>query len=282
MDSDKLTELGIKKAKAGDKDKKLWDGQGLYLLLTTSGSKYWRLKYRFDKKEKVFAIGVWPEVKLKEARQKRNEAKLILKSGNDPSLVKKNQKFNQHIQHSNTFGSISNEWIEMKRKEWKEDHSNDVKRAFEIHLLPDLGHRPINEITSADLLMVLKKIENQGIIEYWGESNDMPKIFKISSIVVLPSYREGMPKSLLEAAACGRAVVTTNVPGCKETVIDKYNGLIVPPKNSNELYLAMKKMISYKDREIKNMGTASRKIAEEVYDSRKVSLEYYEIIFHEK
>ena len=165
MASDKLTELGIKKAKAGDKDKKLWDGKGLYLLLTTSGSKYWRLKYRFDKKEKVFAIGVWPEVKLKEARQKRNEAKLILKSGNDPSLVKKNQKFNQHIQHSNSFGSISNEWIEMKRKEWKEDHSNDVKRAFEIHLLPDLGHRPINEITSADLLMVLKKIENQGKYE---------------------------------------------------------------------------------------------------------------------
>ena len=93
MASDKHTELGIKKAKAGDKDKKLWDGQGLYLLLTTSGSKYWRLKYRFDKKEKVFAIGVWPEVKLKEARQKRNEAKLILKSGNDPSMVKKKQNW---------------------------------------------------------------------------------------------------------------------------------------------------------------------------------------------
>ena len=65
-------------------------------------------------------------------------------------------------------------------------------------------------------------------------------------------------------------------------MIDNYNGILVPPKNSNELYLAMKKMISYKDREIKNMGTASRKIAEEVYDSRKVSLEYYEILFHEK
>ena len=165
MASDKLTELGIKKAKAGDKDKKLSDGQGLYLLLTTSGSKYWRLKYRFDKKEKVFAIGVWPGVSLTEARERRNEAKLILKSGNDPSLVKKNQKLNQHIQQTNTFGSIAQEWLEMKRKEWKEDHFHDVKRAIEIHLLPDLGHRPISEITSADLLMVLKKIEAQGKYE---------------------------------------------------------------------------------------------------------------------
>ena len=82
MASDKLTELGIKKAKAGDKDKKLSDGQGLYLLLTTSGSKYWRLKYRFDKKEKVFAIGVWPGVSLTEAREKRNEASAILSGKN--------------------------------------------------------------------------------------------------------------------------------------------------------------------------------------------------------
>ena len=124
--SDKLTELGIKKAKAGDKDKKFSDGQGLYLLLKTSGSKYWRLKYRFDKKEKVFAIGVWPKVSLTEARERRNEARLILKSGNDPSLVKKNQKLNQHIQQTNTFGSIAQEWLEMKRKEWKEGHSHDV------------------------------------------------------------------------------------------------------------------------------------------------------------
>ncbi len=97
MGSDKLTELGISKAKAGIKNRKMFDGQGLYIFLQTNGSKYWRLKYRFNKKEKVYAIGVWPEVNLKEARQKRNEAKLILKSGNDPSLVKKNQKLNQCV-----------------------------------------------------------------------------------------------------------------------------------------------------------------------------------------
>ncbi len=122
----------------------------------------------------------------------------------------------------------------------------------------------------------------KGIIEHISFTNNVSEYLEKCRYFVLPSYREGTPRSSLEALSSGRPIITTNVPGCKETVIDKYNGLIVPPKNSNELYLAMKKMISYKDREIKNMGTASRKIAEEVYDSRKVSLEYYEIIFHEK
>ncbi len=120
------------------------------------------------------------------------------------------------------------------------------------------------------------------IIEHISFTNNVSEYLEKCRYFVLPSYREGTPRSSLEALSSGRPIITTNVPGCKETVIDNYNGLIVPPKNSNELYLAMKKMISYKDREIKNMGTASRRIAEKVYDSRKVSLEYYEIIFHEK
>ena len=122
----------------------------------------------------------------------------------------------------------------------------------------------------------------KGIIEHISFTNNVSEYLEKCRYFVLPSYREGTPRSSLEALSSGRPIITTNVPGCKETVIDNYNGLLVPPKNSNELYLAMKKMISYKDREIKNMGTASRKIAEEVYDSRKVSLEYYEIIFNEK
>ena len=91
MPSDKLTELGLRKAKPSSKPKKLSDGGGLFLLLHPSGSKYWRMKYRFMGKEKLLAIGVWPEVSLTEARNKRNEAKLILKSGKDPSVDKKNE-----------------------------------------------------------------------------------------------------------------------------------------------------------------------------------------------
>ena len=129
------------------------------------------------------------------------------------------------------------------------------------------------------------EVENwieKGIIEHIRFTNNVKEYLKRCRYFVLPSYREGTPRSTLEALSTGRPIITTNVPGCKETVINNYNGLLVPHKNSNELYLAMKKMISYKDREINKMGTASRKIAEEVYDSKKVNLEYYDIIFHEK
>ena len=165
MASHKLTELGIRKAKAGKKDKKLFDGKGLFLLVTTKGRKYWRLKYRYNKKEKLLSFGVWPEISLIEAREKTDQAKHAIKAGNDPSIIRKNLKFNKQIDQSNTFGSISMEWLNMKQKEWKEDHFSNVKRAFEIHLLPDLAQRPIREITSTELLMVLKKIEYQGKYE---------------------------------------------------------------------------------------------------------------------
>ena len=165
MPSDRLTELGIRKSTCGPKQKKMTDGKGLFLLLHPNGSKYWRMKYQFSGKEKTLAFGVWPEVSLTEAREMRNEAKLLLKDGKDPSGVKKSQKLNQKIQNSNTFGSIVEEWLAIKKQEWKEAHSHDVERALEIHVLPDLAKRPITEIDSTEILAVLKKIEDQGKFE---------------------------------------------------------------------------------------------------------------------
>jgi len=117
LPSDKLTELGVRKAKPSSKPKKFSDGGGLFLLLHPSGSKYWRMKYRFIGKEKLLAFGVWPEVSLTEARKKRNEAKQLLKSGKDPSAAKKNLKVSQKVAQSNTFGSVTEEWLEIKQKE---------------------------------------------------------------------------------------------------------------------------------------------------------------------
>jgi len=170
LPSDKLTELGVRKAKPSSKSKKLSDGGGLFLLLHPSGSKYWRMKYRFMGKEKLLAIGVWPEVSLIEAREKRNEAKQLLKSGKDPSAAKKNLKLSQRVAQSNTFGSVTEEWLEIKQKEWKSPYFDDVKRSIEIHLLPDLCQRPIEEITSSEILSVLKKIEEQGKLEVASRS----------------------------------------------------------------------------------------------------------------
>ena len=170
MPSDKLTELGLRKAKPSSKPKKFSDGGGLFLLLHPSGSKYWRMKYRFIGKEKLLAFGVWPEVSLTEARKKRNEAKQLIKSGKDPSAAKKNLKVSQKVAQSNTFGSVTEEWLEIKQKEWKSPYFDDVKSSIEIHLLPDLSQRPIEDITSSEILSVLKKIEEQGKLEVASRS----------------------------------------------------------------------------------------------------------------
>ncbi len=113
-------------------------------------------------------------------------------------------------------------------------------------------------------------------IEYWGESFEMPKIFSKSSIVVLPSYREGMPKSLLEAAACGRPIVTTNVPGCKDAIIEGETGLLVPPYDSQALTNAVEKLLI--DRELrKRMGVRGRNFAEKKFDINQVIKSHFEI-----
>ena len=122
----------------------------------------------------------------------------------------------------------------------------------------------------------LKTIERQGIIEYWGESNDMPKIFQMSTIVVLPSYREGMPKSLLEAAASGRAVVTTDVPGCRDAIIDGITGILVQPQNSVELTNGIKKLLR-NPKLLNSMGRNGRKLAENKFDINKVVEKHLEI-----
>ena len=198
MPSDKLTELGVHKAKPGSKPKKFTDGRGLYLLLHPNGSKYWRMKYRFMGKEKLLALGVWPSVSLTEARKKRNESKLILKSGADPSMAKKNQKLTQYIRQSNTFGSVTEEWLEMKQKEWRSTYFDDTKRTIEIHLLPDLGQRPIAEITSPEVLSVLKKIEEQGKLEAASRSRQKcGAIFRYANLKQLCAHN---PVSNLKGA----------------------------------------------------------------------------------
>ena len=111
--------------------------------------------------------------------------------------------------------------------------------------------------------------EKEGIIEYWGECNNMPDVFSKCSIVVLPSYREGMPKTLLEAAASGRVVVTSNIPGCKDAIIKDLTGMLVPLYNVDRLTLEIKKLLN-NPKQIKKMGKAGRCLAEKKFDINDV------------
>ena len=230
MPSDKLTELGIKKSKSSIKEKKLYDGKGLYLLLHTNGSKYWRVKYRFLDKEKVFSLGVWPNISLTDARKIRNEVKIVLKSGQDPNVVKNNILLNKQVDQLNTFKAVADEWLLIKEKEWKQNNFQDVKRAIENHLYPDLGHRPLSEITSAELLLVLKKIEGQG--KYEATRRARQKCEAIFRYANLSQRCENNPASNLKGALASPKKKKFNALNPEELPeflikLNEYNGSII-------------------------------------------------------
>lgn len=114
----KLTARQVETAKPKDKSYKLSDGGGLYLEVTASGSRYWRLKYRYGGKEKRLAFGVYPEVSLAEARDKRDVAKKVIAAGNDPGEIKKAEKIAHKISFENTFEAIAREWHQHKADRW--------------------------------------------------------------------------------------------------------------------------------------------------------------------
>lgn len=160
-----LTDPACRNAKPQDKPYKLADEKGLFLLIHSNGSKYWRLKYRVAGKEKLLAIGVYPEMSLAEARDKRDEARKQVKDGTDPSAAKQEEKRTRRIATANSFEAIAREWLEHMKHKWSDGHYTYTKRRFEAYAFPELGRTPIAEISTPALLAMARKIEAQGTIE---------------------------------------------------------------------------------------------------------------------
>ncbi|ELC6401438.1 TPA: tyrosine-type recombinase/integrase [Citrobacter freundii] len=161
----KLNARQVETAKPKEKPYKMADGGGLYLLVKTNGSRYWRLKYRIDGKEKLLALGVYPDVSLADARAKRDEARKGIAGGIDPLEVKKEQKVEREAQVKNTFQEIALEWHNMKVKKWSAGYASDILEAFNKDVFPFIGQRPIADIKPLELLNVLKKMEDRGATE---------------------------------------------------------------------------------------------------------------------
>lgn len=153
-----LTDTAVRGAKPTAKAQKLFDGNGLFLFVAPSGTKSWRLKYRFQGREKLLTLGTYPQLSLKEAREACAAAKKQLGGGIDPSVQKK------VIARAweNTFEAIAREWHENKKSAWTERYAEDVLERIASNIFPYLGNRPINEITPPELLSVLRKIEARG------------------------------------------------------------------------------------------------------------------------
>ncbi len=160
-----LTDTAARGAKPGDKPFKLADEKGLFLLVHPNGSKYWRLKYRFAGKEKVLALGVYPEVRLAEARDRRDQARKTLANGIDPSTVKRLSKQAVTLAHENSFEAVAREWFAKYSPGWAASHGDKIIRRLERDVFPWIGNRPIAEITAPELLAVLRRIETRGAVE---------------------------------------------------------------------------------------------------------------------
>lgn len=164
----KLTDVAIKKAKPEAKSYKMADGGGMYLEVMPNGSKYWRLKYRFGGKEKRLALGVYPEVRLVEARDRREQARKILANGTDPSVIKQaaKQAIQQTIEvEANSFKKLALEFHKVKSPMWTPKHAQQWMVNLEKYALPTIGDRSITNIEPMDIMKIMREMEELGIHE---------------------------------------------------------------------------------------------------------------------
>lgn len=172
-----LTDTAIRNAKPGQKARKLFDGGGLFLLVTPAGAKLWRLKYRFHGKEKLLSLGSYPDVPLagrkdkrsgeyvQGARDKRDAARTLIAQDIDPSLRRKTEKRARAVAGQNTFEIVAREWFKKHSPAWSNKTAAEKLTRLEKRVFPVIGARPIQEITRDELLDVLRRIEERPALE---------------------------------------------------------------------------------------------------------------------
>ena len=165
MATNKLTEIAINQAKPAEKPFKMTDGGGMYLLVDTKGGKYWRLDYRFAEKRKTLALGVYPEMSLKEARKTRDDARKKIDQGVDPCEQRKVSKLTAAHHSSTTFEAVAREWHKEFSPNWTK-HTQDKNLSILVNnAFPWIGSRPIDEVTAPELLAVIRRVKDRGYLD---------------------------------------------------------------------------------------------------------------------
>jgi integrase len=157
----KLTVVQVRTAPVG----KHFDGGGMFLQVQPNGSRYWRMKYRYAGKERLLAFGIFPEVTLSEARQRRDVARELLRDGSDPATVKRDRVTAARTAAANSFNAIAAEWLEKQEQRMSPATLAKAKWTFDELLSPWIGERPVAEIDAPELLTVLRRIEARGAHE---------------------------------------------------------------------------------------------------------------------
>lgn len=161
----KLTARQVDTSRPKDKPYKLSDGGGLYLLVNPNGSRYWRLKYRIAGKEKLLALGVYPDITLAVARQKRADAKKVLAAGGDPGQEKQEEKQAKEQAVANSFERLAMEWHTHKSTSWSEGYAEHLLMYLKKDIFPFIGQKAITDISQVEMLNVLRKMEQRGVLD---------------------------------------------------------------------------------------------------------------------
>jgi len=174
-----LTDTAVRKAKPREKPYKIADERGMYLEVMPNGSKCWRLKYRFQGKEKRLALGVYPDVSLIDARERRDQARKRLANGVDPSALRQAEKRNAKAEIHDSFESLAREWFAKYSPNWETSHSAKIIRRFERDVFPWIGSRPIAQTSAQEVLSVLRRIESRGALDTAHRAHqDCGKVFR--------------------------------------------------------------------------------------------------------
>lgn len=222
-----LTDTTLRNAKPGEKQIKLFDGHGLFLLIAPSGTKAWRLKYSFHGREKLISLGLYPTVSLKEARERAVAARKDIENGIDPSEKRKLEK----AACQNTFEAVALEWHEQNKNKWSENYAKGIMHRMKRNLFPQIGSKPIHLVSAPELLALLRKIEARG-------AKDIPHIVRsicsnVFRYAIATGRAERDPAADLKGALAPR--VRRNLPsqttpeavGHLMVAIDNYPGTFV-------------------------------------------------------
>ena len=219
----KLSDTVIRKAKPKTKTYKMADGGGLFLQFQPNGSKYWRLFYRFEGKQKLLALGTYPDVSLKLARERREEARKLLANSIDPNENRKAKKKTRLDSLENSFEVIAREWLASYMQNKTAGHSEKVVRRFERYVFPWIGNKPIADITPPEVLSAVRRIESLGTIETAHRTlNACGQVFRY-------------------AVQTGRALrdVTADLKGALTPTKSKHMATFTDPKEIAELLRAI-------------------------------------------
>lgn len=155
----------LRNIKPSDKIQRLYDEKGLYLEVTPKGKTWWRFKYRFNDKEKRISLGVYPDVGLAIARDRRDESRKLIANGIDPSEHRKVMKKVELERTSNSFEAVAREWFVKHSQNWVENHANRIIQRLERDIFPWIGNLPVSDVTPPVLLSVIRRIEDRGALE---------------------------------------------------------------------------------------------------------------------